>query len=106
SFPTRRSSDLLVVMHDETLDRTTTGKGRVNRHTLAALRELRLLDVTGTATNYRIPTLEEALQWGIGKVIFTLDVKRNVPYQLVVDAIRKTKAEAYTIIITYSADRS
>lgn len=96
----------LVLMHDETLDRTTTGKGRVNRHTLAALKELRLLDVTGTATNYRIPTLEEALQWGIGKVIFTLDVKRNVPYQLVVDAVRKTKAEAYTIIITYSADQA
>lgn len=96
----------LVLMHDETLDRTTTGKGRVNRHTLAELKELRLVDVTGTATIYRIPTLEETLQWGVGKVIFTLDVKRNVPYQLVVDAIRKTKAEAYTIIITYSADQA
>ncbi len=97
---------VLVLMHDETLDRTTTGKGKVSRHTLAELKELNLKDPAGTATNYRIPTLEETLRWGIGQVLFTLDVKRNVPYQLVVDAIRKTKAEAYVIIITYSADQA
>lgn len=97
---------VLVLMHDETLDRTTTGKGKLNQHTLAELKELRLKDPTGTVTNYRIPTLEETLKWGVGKVIFTLDVKRNVPYQLVVDAIRKTKAEAYVVIITYNANQA
>ncbi|HLT88838.1 MAG TPA: glycerophosphodiester phosphodiesterase family protein [Sphingobacterium sp.] len=97
---------VLVLMHDETLDRTTTGKGKVNQHTLAELKELHLKDPAGTVTNYRIPTLEETLKWGIGKVLFTLDVKRNVPYQLVVDAVRKTKAEAYVVIITYSANQA
>lgn len=97
---------VLVLMHDETLDRTTTGKGKVNQHTLAELRELHLKDPAGTLTNYRIPTLEETLRWGVGQVIFTLDVKRNVPYQLVVDAIRKTKSEAYAVIITYSANQA
>src|SRR5690606_4168185 len=97
---------VLVLMHDETVDRTTTGKGKVNRHTLAELKELHLKDPAGKVTNYRIPTLEEALRWGIGQVIFTLDVKRNVPYQLVVDAIRKTKSEAYAVIITYNANQA
>ena len=97
---------VLVLMHDETLDRTTTGTGKVNRYTLAELKELHLKDPAGTVTNYRIPTLEETLRWGIGQVIFTLDVKRNVPYQLVVDAIRKTKSEAYSVIITYSANQA
>ncbi|PRD57340.1 glycerophosphodiester phosphodiesterase family protein [Sphingobacterium gobiense] len=97
---------VLVLMHDETLDRTTTGKGKVNRHSFADLQNLRLKDPTGTVTNYGIPTLEETLQWGLGKVIFTLDVKKNVPYQLVVDAIRKTKSEAYCVIITYSAKQA
>jgi len=97
---------VLVLMHDETLDRTTTGKGKVNQYTLAELQQLYLKDTEGTATQYRIPTLEDALKWGIGKVIFTLDVKRNVPYQLVVDAIRKTKAEAYCVIITYNANQA
>src|SRR5690606_691020 len=97
---------VLVVMHDETLDRPTTGKGKENQHTLAELRELHLKDPAGALTNYRIPTLEETLRWGVGQVIFTLDVKRNVPYQLVVDAIRKTKSEAYAVIITYSANQA
>ncbi|MFD1769151.1 glycerophosphodiester phosphodiesterase family protein [Sphingobacterium suaedae] len=97
---------VLVLIHDETLDRTTTGKGRVNRHTLDELNELYLKDETGNTTNYRIPTLDETLAWGVGKVIFTLDVKKNVPYRMVIDAIRRTKSEAYVVIITYSADQA
>src|SRR5436190_11608158 len=35
------SSDVhIVVIHDDTVDRTTNGAGPVTRHTLAALREL------------------------------------------------------------------
>ncbi|HLS97035.1 MAG TPA: glycerophosphodiester phosphodiesterase family protein [Sphingobacterium sp.] len=97
---------VLVLMHDETIDRTTTGTGRVNQHTLEELQKHYLKDNAGSVTDYKIPTLKEALRWGIGKVIFTLDVKRNVPYQLVVDAIRETKAEAYSVVITYSADQA
>lgn len=96
----------LVLMHDQTLERTTTGKGRVNRHTLAEIKALRLEDNQGNLTNYSVPTLQEALEWGAGKVIYTLDVKKNVPYQLVIDAIRNAKAEAYSIIITYSANQA
>ena len=97
---------VLVLMHDETLQRTSTGHGAVNKHTLEELKALNLKDTDGKITNYRIPTLEETLRWGIGKVIFTLDVKRHVPYRLVVDAIRKTGAEPYSIIITYNADQA
>lgn len=97
---------VLILMHDETLQRTSTGKGAVNKHTLEELKALNLKDTDGKITNYKIPTLEETLRWGIGKVIFTLDVKRIVPYRLVVDAIRKTGAEAYSIIITYNADQA
>lgn len=96
----------LVLMHDEYLDRTSNGKGRVNSYTTEDLKELRLKDNDGKITNFQIPTLEEALVWGVGKVIFTLDVKKNVPYRLVIDAVRKAGAEAYVIIITYSANQA
>ncbi len=96
----------LVLMHDETLDRTTTGKGKVNHHTLKEIKTLYLEDNDGKSTKYRVPTLQEALVWGAGKAIFTLDVKKNVPYQLVIDAIRKANAEAFSIIITYSASQA
>ncbi|WP_254530211.1 MULTISPECIES: glycerophosphodiester phosphodiesterase family protein [unclassified Sphingobacterium] len=97
---------VLVLMHDETLDRTTTGKGRVSNKTYEQLKDLKLRDNNGELTNYRIPTLEDALQWGIGRVIYSLDVKRSVPYEKVIELIRKTKAEANSIIITYSANQA
>lgn len=97
---------VLVLMHDETLDRTTTGKGKLSRKTFEELKELKLKDNNGLVTNYRIPTLEDALQWGIGRVIYTLDVKKSVPYEKVIELIRKTKAEANSIIITYSANQA
>ncbi|MGO3306823.1 MAG: glycerophosphodiester phosphodiesterase family protein, partial [Sphingobacterium sp.] len=92
----------LVLMHDETLERTTTGKGKVNEHSLAEIKKLHLEDNDGTLTPFRVPTLEEALDWGVGKVIFTLDVKKNVPYNLVINEVRNAGAEAHAIIITYS----
>lgn len=97
---------ILVLMHDETLDRTTTGSGRLLDVEFSALKKLKLKDAEGNVTAYRIPTLDEALQWGAGKVIFTLDVKRDVSYASVIDAIRRNKAEAYCVVITYSADQA
>src|SRR5690606_30763048 len=97
---------VLVLIHDETLDRTTTGKGKLSRKTFEELKELKLKDNNGVVTNYRIPTLEDALQWGIGRVIYTLDVKKSVPYEKVIELIRKTKAEANSIIITYSVNQA
>lgn len=94
---------VLVLMHDETLDRTSTGKGKVRDYTLAELKKLRLKDNMGGTTPYSIPTLEEVLLWGKGKVIFTLDVKNDVPYSLLSHIITKTHAESYSIIITYNA---
>lgn len=50
-----------VLMHDKTIDRTTTGKGKVSDWTLDSLRQLHLKDGLGIPTPHRIPTLEEAL---------------------------------------------
>src|SRR5690606_37091495 len=68
---------LPVLIHDETLDTTTTGNAKVNQLPLDELNELHVKDPAGTLNNYRIATLEETLRWRVGQVIFTLDVKRN-----------------------------
>ena len=96
----------LVLMHDNTLNRTTTGKGPIKAKTLAELKKLRLVDNNKKLTPYKIPTLEEALAWGKGKVIFTLDIKNDVPYEAVINAIRKQRAEASVVVITYSANQA
>ena len=49
----------VIVIHDPTLDRTTTGTGPVRERTLAELRRLRLKDRGGAATEEPIPTLDD-----------------------------------------------
>src|SRR5690554_255818 len=97
---------VLILMHDETLDRTTNGNGKVVDHTYAELQELFLVDPDAELTNFKIPTLDQALAWGKGKVVYTLDVKRDVPYTLVNESIQRNNAEAISVVITYSADQA
>ena len=49
----------VVVIHDATLDRTTTGQGPVRERSLAALKTLRLLDRAGAVLDEAVPTLDE-----------------------------------------------
>ncbi len=63
----------LVLMHDTTLDRTTTGKGFVKDWELDSLKTLQLKDGLGVATQHKIPTLKEALLLSKDKVLINLD---------------------------------
>ncbi|RNI32016.1 glycerophosphodiester phosphodiesterase [Rufibacter immobilis] len=63
----------LVLMHDQTLERTTNGKGKVADHTLAQLKKLYLKGGHGVVTEHRVPTLEEAMLLMKGKVMVNLD---------------------------------
>lgn len=51
----------VVVLHDPTLERTTTGSGEVRAAALQELRRLRLKDEAGRATDEPVPTLDEVL---------------------------------------------
>jgi glycerophosphoryl diester phosphodiesterase len=63
----------LVILHDETLDRTTTGKGFVSDWTLDSLKTLYLKNGVNHPTHHRIPTLEEAMLACKGKIMVNLD---------------------------------
>lgn len=103
----RKSKDsILVMMHDRTLDRTTTGKGKVSEYTLKELKKLKLKDNSGKVTSYGIPTLAEILEWARNKTIVELDIKRSVPPEEVVAIIQKKHAESYTIVITYDIQQA
>jgi len=91
----------IVVHHDATLKRTTTGAGRVEDFTLSELKELRLRDTEGGVTEFKIPTLDEVLQWARGKTILVLDQK-DVPVEARVRKIEEHRAETYAILIVYS----
>ncbi|MGL3608443.1 glycerophosphodiester phosphodiesterase family protein [Rhizobium sp. G187] len=73
----RRSSDgALVIMHDATLDRTTTCQGLVAQYTLAALRHCRLvLEDSRQPTTEHVFTLEEAMLHAGGRILINIDNK-------------------------------
>lgn len=95
---------VLVLMHDQNLDRTTTGSGLVSQTPYDSLKTLFLIDNSGDTTSYKIPLLQDVLEWGRGKVLYTLDIKRGVPFQKVIELIEQQNAEDYAAIITYSLE--
>lgn len=97
---------VLVIMHDDRLDRTTNGTGPIGNYTYAELQKLRLKDNSGKLTPYKIPTLNEVLTWGKDKVLFTIDIKRGVPFAMIIGEVRKTKSESNSIVITYNANQA
>lgn len=91
----------IVLMHDVTLDRTTTGHGRVADYTLQELKKLRLKDTEGRITDYTIPTLGEALEWAKGKTVLVIDQK-DVPMAARMREIKKYGAEANALVMAYT----
>lgn len=100
----RTADNQLVLMHDDTLDRTTTGEGAVRDLTLAEIQVLSLQDENDAVLDAHPPTLREALDWAAGKTVLELDVKRGVAYEDVVAAVREANAQHRVIFITYSTD--
>lgn len=83
----RVSSDgVLVLMHDETVDRTTNVTGAVASLTAAQIRALRLRagagGPTAPLTDEHPPTLEEALEAARGKIAVNLHLKAPVEAQV------------------------
>jgi len=66
-----------VLMHDSTLERTTNGSGKVSDFTLPELKQLKLKDNNGVLTDEKIPTLQEVLALGRGKIYFDLDISND-----------------------------
>ena len=69
----RTADGVLIIMHDATLDRTTSGKGKIAETSLEDIRKLTLRSGCGTRTPHKVPTLEELLLATKGRVLVNLD---------------------------------
>ncbi len=96
--PRRTKDGAIVVFHDATLERTSTGTGRVLDFTLAELKQLRLKDTAGQPTSFQIPTLDEAIEWARGKTVLVLDQKDVTAIERA-EIVTKLKAEAHVMLI-------
>ena len=101
----------LVLMHDDSMDRTTTGHGKVADLTVAEIQAARLRAPDGTLTAAAPPTLAQALA-AAGRVgaIASIDLKPadeaatlNLA-RAVIAEVRRAGAADRVILITYSAE--
>lgn len=70
----------LVLMHDATIQRTTTGTGNVNSYTLQEIKQFNLKKADGSLTNEKIPTLTEVFDLARGKIYINLDLNEKAPF--------------------------
>jgi glycerophosphoryl diester phosphodiesterase len=97
------ADDVLLLLHDDTLDRTTTGTGGVQDMRWDQLATLNLRDNVGNRTPARLPSLADALAFARSyDAVLQLDIKRGVDFAAVIAAVRAAGAERQVIIITYT----
>jgi len=79
----------LVVMHDNTIDRTTNGKGKVSDFTLEEISKFKLKNGLGRVTINPIPTFKEMMLEAKGKILINVD-KGNDHLPEVFKVLRET----------------
>lgn len=93
----RAARDGLVVMHDETVDRTTSGFGDIADMSVAQVRALTMNGGTDHP-----PSLREALAWADGNTVLELDIKQDVRFEDIVAEVRDAGAMDRVVFVTYS----
>ncbi|MBC7643472.1 MAG: glycerophosphodiester phosphodiesterase [Flavobacterium sp.] len=73
----------IIVIHDETIDRTSNGKGFVNQMTLSELKKFRIDE------KHEIPTLEEVFKLINHKISINIELKSFKAAEKVVELIEK-----------------
>lgn len=97
----------VVVIHDDTLERTTDGKGMVKDKTLAQLKKLDAGSwFSKKFKGEKIPTLEETLDLAKGKIGVVIEIKNGPVFhkgieKKVINMIRKKTMQNEVIIISF-----
>ena len=69
----RTKDGVLMLMHDHNLDRMTNGSGDIAETTWEEISKLNLKDHQGNLTEYKVPTLEQALLLCKDRIMINLD---------------------------------
>ncbi len=101
----RKSKDgTIYIMHDETVDRTTNGTGKLDQLEDAYLNGLFLKKENGDITRKRIPTFEEILELIKKKSInVMLDIKTPIHAEAL-DLLKKHELESRMLVLTFNIE--
>jgi len=92
-----------AILHDLTLDRETTGTGRIDEVDYAYIETLNLRDPQGTVTDLKVEKFEDFLDWGNNGALLWLDTK-DVDQDWLIGLIREQRAESRVIVSAYGRD--
>jgi glycerophosphoryl diester phosphodiesterase len=97
---------VLVIMHDQTIDRTTNGKGKPADYTLDEIRKFGLRNGLGRVTRNTIPTFKEVMLALKGKPVM-VNLDKSYPYYREAFAVLKEtgtlKQAVFKAEVTYTA---
>lgn len=99
--PRLTKDSVIVVFHDEFLDKKTNGRGRLIDYTWRELQQVNLKGPDGELTNYKIERLDDILDWAKGKTVLLLDHK-DVPPLMIANMIKEKKAASYVLNTVWS----
>jgi glycerophosphoryl diester phosphodiesterase len=95
-FDVRKTLDNVpVVIHDRTLDRTTTGTGDVKKHTWEYIKDLHIKDC-----DERVPSLDQVLQTFGDEYSYNIEIKSSDTADVVVDSIKKSSLPYGNTLVT------
>jgi glycerophosphoryl diester phosphodiesterase len=105
--PRPTADGVLVNIHDDDVDRTTDGTGKVDTMTLAEVQALHVETGTlaGDFSCERVPTLLEVLQTCWGKVNVLVDANKTDRVDLLVQAILDADAINWAVFDTSSIEK-
>src|SRR3712207_4357995 len=101
------SDGKLVVIHDPTLDRTTSGQGFVSAHTSE---QIRALDAGSwfdpSFADERVPLLDEVLDWARGRTKVVIEIKQGPIFypnvvELLIDVLDRTQMRGVVLVISF-----
>lgn len=98
----RTADGVLVCCHDNSVDRTTTGKGKVHELSSEYISTLKLKTKSGV-TEYGMPTLAEALDLCKGRVLINIDKGYNYYDQILELLTKRDMVEQVVIKSSYNA---
>ena len=96
----------VVVLHDDTLERTTDGTGYVGDRTLLELERVRLLDGDGRLTNETLPTLAEVYRALPDDCLINVEVKVRETHHADLEAHRAALVDRVLAVVMRFGDPS
>ncbi|MGI9527283.1 MAG: glycerophosphodiester phosphodiesterase family protein [Weeksellaceae bacterium] len=97
----------LMLLHDDFLERTTTGQGKIKNFTADDLLKYNLVDDFGNSTDYKIPYLKDVFQWAQNKDVYLMiDFKKSVKYEKVIDLIQEYSLLNKCVLISYNVQQA